>query len=345
MWVSRHAQVPTRVPSIKLRSVACRFSSTIIRDTATEGADIKIKEGRSPKIALVMGVANHRSIAWACVEAFHKQGYHVLVTYQNEKHRPQIEKLIASSLLQSSKNTEEGSPRITAMPCNVETDIPRLFQEQIPTVLLSKKDPSTPVLPLLDTIVHSIAYAPFDTPNDTPKLVLSEASLQDFQVALHVSAYSLLETAKYAKSMMNSSLLNTTASITALTYLGSIRAVSNYYLMGPAKAALEATVRGLALELGHFSSSCNNNNSNNNHDHCIRVNAVSAGPLRTLSSRGIPNFTGLWQHSQETSSLKRNVTAQEVANTVRFLASQDASGITGQVVYVDAGYSTIVPHG
>jgi enoyl-[acyl-carrier protein] reductase I len=292
-----------------------------------------------------MGVANHRSIAWACVESFHQQGYQVLLTYQSEKQRPIIEKLIAPL-----QNNKEGS-LVTALPCNVETDIPQLFQEQIPNVL--SKDPasaqsSEPVL--LDAIVHSVAYAPFDS-KDNPHLVLSEASLQDFQLALHISTYSLLETAKYAKLAMNSALSNTTgaASITALTYLGSTRAVSNYYLMGPAKAALEATVRGLALELGHFSLHDNNNNHHHHHHHhhhhrSIRVNAVSAGPLRTLSSRGIPNFAGLWQHTQESSPLRRNVTAQEVANTVRFLASQDASGITGQVVYVDAGYSSVVPH-
>jgi enoyl-[acyl-carrier protein] reductase I len=327
MWVPLH--LPTRIPAIKLRTAACRFSRTITDAAAATTTD-KISEKRS-KIALVMGVANHRSIAWACVESFHQQGYQVIITYQGEKHRPLIDKLIAP--LQSNK---EGS-LIAALPCNVESDIPQLFQEQIPN-LLSKDAASTqsPAPVLLDTIVHSVAYAPFDT-TDNPKLLLSEASLQDFQVAQHISTYSLLETAKYAKSVMNSSLTSTgTASITALTYLGSIRAVSNYYLMGPAKAALEATVRGLALELGHFSSHANL--------HCIRVNAVSAGPLRTVSSRGIPNFAELWQHAQESAPLRRNVTAQEVANTVRFLASQDASGITGQVVYVDAGYSSVVPH-
>ena len=142
-------------------------------------------------------------------------------------------------------------------------------------------------------------------------------------MAQQISAFSLLETAKFGQSVLNS----TNSSITALTYLGSSRALPNYYLMGPAKASLEACVRGLAAELGSQS---------------IRVNAVSAGPLRTLSSRGIPQFTDLYQHVQEKAPLRRNVTGQEVADTISFLAI-GGTGITGQVIYVDAGYSSVIP--
>lgn len=243
-----------------------------------------------------MGLANHRSIAWACVESFRKLGYNVIVTYQNDKMRRSIDKLIGDD------------DSIQSLPCNVETEIPTLFQEQLPHQQL-------------DAIVHSIAYAPF---GDNLHL-LSQASLQDFQMAQQISAFSLLETAKYAQP-----LLRPNSSITALTYLGAVRALPNYYLMGPAKASLEACVRGLAAELGG--------------NHNVRVNAVSAGPLRTLSSRGIPEFTELWQHVKATAPLKRNVTAHEVADTVRFLAT-DGTGITGQTIYVDAGYSSVVAVG
>ena len=206
-----------------------------------------------------------------------------------------------------------GDDKIKILQCNVETDIPRLFGEQVPEIL------STHNL-ALSSIVHSIAYAPFA---DTNNLRLSEASLDDFQMAQQISAFSLLETAKFGQSVLNS----TNSSITALTYLGSSRALPNYYLMGPAKASLEACVRGLAAELGSQS---------------IRVNAVSAGPLRTLSSRGIPQFTDLYQHVQEKAPLRRNVTGQEVADTISFLAI-GGTGITGQVIYVDAGYSSVIP--
>jgi enoyl-[acyl-carrier protein] reductase I len=252
-----------------------------------------------------MGVANHRSIAWACVESFRKIGYNVVVTYQNYKLKRSIDKLIGED------------DNIQAVSCNVETEIPLLFQQRLPELNISS----------LDAIVHSIAYAPFG--DDPSRLKLSEASLQDFQTAQHISAYSLLETAQYGQPLLQPS---TNPSITALTYLGAVRALSQYYLMGPAKASLEACVRGLALELGHQSGSK------------IRVNAVSAGPLRTLSSRGIPQFTELWQHVHETAPLKRPVTALEVADTVRFLATE-GTGITGQVVYVDGGYSSVIPVG
>ncbi|CAB9502123.1 reductase [NADH] FabI [Seminavis robusta] len=281
-----------------------------------------------PKVALIMGVANHRSIAWACVQEFQQQGYQVLLTYQNDRLRPSIEKLIATTT--SKKNHHP----IHALPCNVETDLPRLFQEQIPQVLqeISSQHQQQQSLQL-DSIVHSVAFAPFDNP-DNPKLYLSEASWHDYQMAMHTSAYSLVETAHYAKHVMNSHTSTTAASITALTYLGSTRAVPHYYLMGPAKAALEANMRALALELGHYYIRDDN-------PHSIRVNAVSAGPVRTLASRGIPHFTELWQHAQETAPLKRNVTVAEVAHAVRFLA--EASGITGQVLHVDGGYSSVVP--
>jgi len=299
------------------------------------------------KIALVMGVANHRSIAWACVESFRQKHFDVVFTYQDDnisQHKKQaaMDTLIANS----NQKQETGGKILEAIPCNVETDLPRLFQDQIPELLDGRTG-------LLDSIVHSIAYAPFKANSSgNCDSSISEASLQDFQTAHHISTFSLLETTRYAKSMMNSSLENggQGASITALTYLGANRAVSNYGLMGPAKASLEACVRGLAVELGSFTlpstasstASSSSSSSNSQQQHSIRVNAVSAGPLRTLSSRGIPQFTELYQHVEKKAPLQRNVTHQEVADTVRFLAT-DGTGMTGQVIYVDAGYSSVVP--
>ena len=307
-----------------------------------------------------MGVANHRSIAWACVESFRRRNFKVLVTYQDDptnRHKKQaaMDKLLATLPTDGNDNS------VHALPCNVETDLPALFQERIPELLSSHQNDSHNGAwndGTLDAIVHSIAYAPFDTASPSIN-AMSEASWADFQTAHHISTYSLLETAKYAKSIMNSSIATSTtphnateggggASITALTYLGANRAVPNYALMGPAKASLEACVRGLAVELGRFSQPSSTEQSSDTQQqqqqqqHSIRVNAVSAGPLRTLSSRGIPQFTELWQHVQDKAPLQRNVTHQEVADTVRFLATE-GTGITGQVVYVDAGYSSVVP--
>lgn len=251
-----------------------------------------------------MGVANHRSIAWACVESFRKRNYNVVFTYQDPAKKAAMETMIASL---------PDGPWIRAIPCNIETDLPLLFQDQMPSIMQDSP---------LTSIVHSIAYASLGTG-------LSEASLADFQTAHHISTYSLLETAKYSKP-----ILADDASITALSYLGASRAVANYGLMGPAKASLEACVRGLALELGQYQREDDTTTS-------IRVNAVSAGPLRTLSSRGIPDFGKLYASVPQTAPLRRNVTSQEVADTVRFLATE-GTGITGQVIYVDGGYSTSV---
>jgi len=315
--------------------------------TATTTNKMEPPNKKRKKVALVMGVANHRSIAWACVESFFRQPnneYHVLLTYQNEKMQPTMDKLVQA--LQAEKE-EHSSGVLRALPCcNVETDIPRLFEQQIPELLheIQQADDDTDDRLALDTIVHSIAFAPL---HSNPQEI-SQATLQDFQTAHHISAYSLLETAKYAKATMNSvsditnDHGNNNASITALTYLGGVRTVPQYGLMGPAKASLEACVRALATELGSYSRPAANDSDTTN-PCSIRVNAVSAGPLRTLSARGIPQFSDLYQHVQSHAPLKRHVTQQEVANTIQFLSSDLATGITGQVLYVDAGYSSVVP--
>lgn len=278
----------------------------------------------SRKVAVVMGVANPRSIGWAAVQAL-TQSHEVIVTYQNER--------VARAL----RDLTADNPRILGcFPCDVEQDdsIPRLFQEYIPEVLQS----ATPVCRhpqslgdeedyKIDAIVHSIAYANFE------KTTLGNASWEAYQQAQHISAYSFLETARYALPLLPKrdpdipASWSLSSSITALTYLGAVRAVPNYHIMGPVKASLEALVRGLAAEYGPTG---------------VRVNAVSAGPLRTHAAKGIPGFTLMHQQAASQSPLQRAVTKEEVADTIAFLANK-GTGITGQTIFVDGGFSSVVP--
>lgn len=248
------------------------------------------------KTALIMGVANRRSIAWACVRSFLEIDYNVIFTYQNERFQK-----TAENLMDSTKTRPNN--RIHALPCNVESEIPLLFQQRLPE-LLGKDNVC------LDAIVHSIAYAP-----DMKESSLLTTTREAFTIAHEISAYSFLEVAKYSN----------TQSLTALSYLGAVRAVPSYNVMGPCKASLESLVRGLALELGSRGT---------------RVNAVSSGPLSTISGRGITGLSIIQADVEVRAPLKRNITQEEVADTVRFIATQ-ATGITGQTIYVDAGYSIV----
>jgi enoyl-[acyl-carrier protein] reductase I len=249
------------------------------------------------KTALILGVANHRSIAWACAKSFLQQDYRVVFTYQNERFAKTAQDLIAGV---------ESPKLLHAIPCNVENEIPSLFEERLPAILGDDSNQ-------LDLIVHAIAYAPADAMKEG---TLLNTSRQSFLHAHDISAYSFLETAQCSLPLMKEG-----SSLTALSYLGAVRAIPNYNVMGPAKASLEGLVRGLALELPSH-----------------RVNAVSAGPINTLAARGISGFGQIRSEMEERAPLKRNVTAKEVADTVRFVASE-ATGMTGQTIYVDAGYS------
>jgi enoyl-[acyl-carrier protein] reductase I len=246
-------------------------------------------------------------------------------------------------------------PRILAcLPCCIETELPHLCQTLLPNVLLKHGRPA------IDTVVHSIAYA---SEMDRPLVQVSrEAYLQ----AQHISSYSLIELVR--ECIQNRLLSQPNASITTLSYLGAVRTVPNYGVMSPAKAALECIVRTLALEVGNAeaaaatksSSSITNvsdggesdgSSVNTQDPTCtpltytnIRVNAVSAGPLKTTSARGITNFSYMQQHVMDHAPLRRNVTIQEVADTITWL-SIHGTGITGQTIYVDAGYNSVVPIG
>ena len=260
-----------------------------------------------------MGVANHRSIAWACAQQFllnqiqTKEVWDVIVTYQSERFQSNAHKLISSTPSSSDSTDHNSAGRLLgALKCNVQTDVPSLFRGQELMDLLQDRP--------IHTIVHSIAHAPnLQNP-------LLKTSLQDYLEAHHISAFSFLETAQYAQPLLHNS-----SSLIGLTYIGAVRAMPNYHVMGPAKGSLEALIRGLAVEFGHSSGT--------------RVNAVSAGPLPTLSAKGgISDFTTLQQQVHQRAPLG-NVTQQQVASTVQFLASDASSGITGQTLYVDGGYS------
>jgi enoyl-[acyl-carrier protein] reductase I len=258
-----------------------------------------------------MGVANQRSIAWACVESLLRKNIDCIITYNskseddNDKYKSKMESLVCSYM-----NCDQRESQIIALlPCNVETDIPALCNEQIPKVLNFRK---------IDVVIHSVAYSPeIDRP-------LLQTSSSAYLTAQHVSAYSLIQT---VRECMNNNLLSKVSAVTTLSYLGAIRAVPGYGSMGPSKASLESIVRCLAMEVGPIN---------------VRVNAVSAGPIKTVSARGIPNFASIQHHVIDHAPLRRNVTVDEVAETVTWLSTA-ATGITGQTIYVDAGYSAVVP--
>jgi enoyl-[acyl-carrier protein] reductase I len=317
------------------------------------------------KVALIMGVANHRSIAWACVESFLRtNNYDCILTYQSERFRDKVDRMVQTANAQhserqnqmnmnhSSNNHNTGTRILASLPCNVQTDLPSLFHDVLPNYLEQQGNHGK-----IDAIVHSLAYANFEGHADK----LSQASWQAFSEAQHISAYSFLETARCATeanllwhssphtvhtlpdnrngaSDDDSDTSNDTnsSSLTALSYIGANRSVPGYHIMGPAKASLEAIVRGLAAELGTNSNSGSGSGSGS-----IRVNCVSAGPVQTAAARGIPGFSKLAAAADQAAPTG-NPTVQQVANVVQWVADSAAVGVTGQTIYVDGGYSTTV---
>jgi enoyl-[acyl-carrier protein] reductase I len=245
------------------------------------------------RTAVVFGVANKRSIAWAIAQALHAAGARLAITYQNERLEQEAKELIAEL------------PGAASFRCDVARDaeIEQLFRE-----LQAQYG-------AIHTLVHSIAFAP----TEELKGEFLNTSREGFRIAHDVSVYSLIALARAAAPLMTEG-----GSILTLTYYGSEKVVPHYNVMGVAKAALEATVRYLAHELGKQR---------------IRVNAISAGPIKTLAARGISGFTDMLKAHAERAPLARNVEAQEVGGTAAFLASDAAAGITGEVIYVDCGYN------
>lgn len=247
------------------------------------------------KNALVTGIANNRSIAWGIAQQLHKAGANIGVTYLPDE-KGKMEKKVADLV-------EPLSPSLF-LPCNVQDD------EQVKSTFDTIRDKWGSI----DILIHCLAFAKKDDLTGG----FSETSREGFKLALEISAYSLAQLAGVAKPLMKQG-----GSIVTLTYLGGVRAIPNYNVMGVAKAALESSVRYLAAELGEQN---------------IRVNAISAGPIRTLASSAVGGILDMIHHVEQVAPLKRTVTQLEVGNAAAFLCSDLASGITGQVLYVDAGY-------
>ena len=244
------------------------------------------------KNGLIIGVANKHSIAWAIAQSAANQGARLLFNFQNERLRENVEELVATM------------PGAKAFPCDVGDDV------QI-AALMQNVGKETGKL---DFLVHSVAYAPRE--ELTGQFV--NTTRQGFVTALDVSAYSLVAVTRAALPLMIDG-----GSVVTLTYLGSERVVPHYNVMGVAKAALEATVRYLAHDLGPKN---------------IRVNAISAGPIRTLAARGVSGISKMVEHHQEFAPLRRATEQGEVGDTALFLVSTLGRGITGEVIYVDGGY-------
>ena len=249
------------------------------------------------KIGLIVGVANHRSLAWAIAQATAKAGATLVLTYQGrfEEHVGEL----ADTL----------SPRPLVLPCDVQND------EEIAAVFAAIQQQHGG----LDFVVHGAAFAPRE--EITRRFV--ETSRGGFRVALDVSAYSLVALARGAQPLM---AVRGGGSILTLTYLGSERVFPNYNVMGVAKAALESAVRYLAADLGPEQ---------------IRVNAISAGPVKTLAAAGIGGFSSILGVVREKAPLRRAIETSEVGDTAAFLLSDAARGITGEVIMVDSGYHVL----
>lgn len=248
------------------------------------------------KNALVTGIANNRSIAWGIAQQLHQAGANLGVTFlPDEKGR--YEKKVAELV-------EPLQPSLF-LPCDVQND------EQIESTFKTVGEKWGK----LDILIHCLAFANKDDLTGG----FSKTSRAGFNLALDVSAYSLVQLSRAASPLMTEG-----GSIITLTYLGGVRVIPNYNVMGIAKAALEMNVRYLAAELGPQN---------------IRVNAISAGPIRTLASSAVGGILDMIHHVEEVAPLRRTVTQTEVGNTAAFLASDLSSGITGQVLYVDSGYA------
>ncbi|MFB2881146.1 enoyl-ACP reductase FabI [Floridanema aerugineum] len=247
------------------------------------------------KNALVTGIANNRSIAWGIAQQLHEAGANLGITYlPDEKGR--MEKKVAELV-------EPLNPSLF-LPCDVQNEA----QIQSTFETIAEKWGK------LDILIHCLAFAKKDDLSGD----FSKTTKEGFSLALEISAYSLIQLSGAAKPLMTEG-----GSIVTLTYLGGVKVIPNYNVMGIAKAALEMNVRYLAAELGPQN---------------IRVNAISAGPIRTLASSAVGGILDMIHHVEEVAPLRRTVTQTEVGNAAAFLCSDLSSGITGQILYVDAGY-------
>jgi enoyl-[acyl-carrier protein] reductase I len=245
------------------------------------------------KLGIVFGVANKRSIAWAIAQAWHKAGAKLAFTYQGERLKENVEELAGTF----------GSDTLI-LPCDVTRD------DEIANVFKTLGEK----FGKLHLLLHSVAFAP----KEALEGEFVDTTREAFRVAHDVSAYSLVALARAAAPLMSDG-----GSIISMSYYGAEKVMPHYNVMGVAKAALEASTRYLAYDLGPKK---------------IRVNCISAGPMNTLAARGIAGFTDIFKHYETHAPLKRNVLPDELGAAGLFLASDGAAAITGQVIYVDAGY-------
>jgi enoyl-[acyl-carrier protein] reductase I len=251
----------------------------------------------SGKRALIIGVATDRSIAWGIARAMHAHGAELAFTYGHEKLKDRVEPL-AQSL---------GSKIVLPLDVTVDSQIDAVFQEL------------RTGWGHLDILVHAVAYAPREALAGD---FVATTSREAFSVAHDVSSYSLTALARAALPLM----AGRDAALLTLSYLGAVRSIPAYNVMGLAKASLEANVRFLAADLGPRG---------------IRVNGISAGPIKTLAAAGIPGLRRMLAHVAQASPIRRNVSQEDVGKAAAFLCSDMASGVTGEILYVDGGFSTV----
>ena len=245
------------------------------------------------KTAVVFGVANKRSIAWAIAQSLSAAGARLAITYQNERLKAEAHDLIA------------GLPNAEGFQCDLSND------SEIDQLFTQLKDR----FGRLDALAHCVAYAPADAMHGDFLNTTREA----FRIAHDVSVYTLVAVTRAAAPLMSEG-----GSIVTLSYFGAEKVVPGYNVMGVAKASLEATVRYLANSVGPQK---------------IRVNAISAGPIKTLAARGVGDFSQMLKNHADHAPLKRNVDVKEVGDTALFLCSDLANAITGETIYVDCGYN------
>jgi enoyl-[acyl-carrier protein] reductase I len=249
------------------------------------------------KRALIVGVATDRSIAWGIAQAMHEQGAELAFTYGHEKLKERVEPLAASV----------GSQIVLPMDVTVDAEIDAVFAE------LARRWGH------FDILVHAVAFAPREA---LAGGFTESTSREGFRIAHDVSSYSLTALARGAQPLM----AGRDGAILTLSYLGAVRSIPAYNVMGLAKASLEANVRFLAADLGPGG---------------IRVNGISAGPIKTLAAAGIQGFRKMLGHVAQQAPLRRNVTTEDVGKAAAFLCSDMASGITGEILYVDGGFSHV----
>ena len=249
------------------------------------------------KKALVVGLATDRSIAWGIAQALRREGAELAFTYQNDRIKDRVVDLAG----------QLGSTLVMPMDVGTDAEIDAAFG-----AVGGAWDG-------LDVIVHSVAFAPREALTGG---FVEATSRESFRMAHDISSYSLTALARAGLPLMK----GRAGALLTLSYLGAVRSVPAYNVMGLAKASLEANVRFLAADLGPLG---------------IRANAISAGPIKTLAAAGIPGFRKMLHHVEKVAPLKRSITIDDVGNAAAFLCSDLAAGITGEVLYVDAGYSHV----